>query len=151
MNVLATEYSLSTNSLDIYLAGCNPPHCAGCHNPETWDFKQGQPWQVALPAILTKIHQFPSLVTSLFILGGEPLHQPIEGLLGLLNPLALTGLPLWLFTRLPLSKVDKRVLELCAFVKCGRYVQHLSTNTNIQHGLKLASSNQAVFKKGVDY
>jgi hypothetical protein len=34
MNIASIDYSPSTESLDIYVSGCNKPHCNGCHNPD---------------------------------------------------------------------------------------------------------------------
>ena len=45
MNIVSTQYTLSTKSLEIYLAGCSgQPKCKGCHNPMLWDFNMGEKW-----------------------------------------------------------------------------------------------------------
>ena len=42
INVASKQYSLDTESYEIYVSGCNPPHCHNCHNPELWDFGHGK-------------------------------------------------------------------------------------------------------------
>lgn len=150
MNVLATEYSLSTSSLDIYLAGCKPPHCPGCHNPESWDFSLGKPYETFLPSLSFKIASYKSLVKNIFILGGEPLHQDKMKLLTLLGFLSEFKNPLWLFTRYEIEKVPLEVIGLVDYIKTGPFKRELVTEDNIQFGIKLASTNQRIYHKGDD-
>lgn len=42
-------------------------------------------------------------------------------------------------------------LLLTDYIKCGRYVEELTINDNWQYGIKLATSNQKIYKKGIDY
>jgi len=86
MNVLTTQFSLETRSLDIYLAGCRGPHCENCHNPESWDFNKGIPWRDALVDINRKINFFPDLIENIMIFGGEPFDQDHEKLETFLVP-----------------------------------------------------------------
>ena len=37
------------------------------------------------------------------------------------------------------------------YIKCGQYIERLSTINHIEYGVVLASSNQHIYKKGVDY
>lgn len=55
----------------IYAAGC-PNRCPGCHNPESWDIKNGQP--VSIAELLEKImdDEFAHVTFS----GGDPFFQP---------------------------------------------------------------------------
>jgi len=34
-------------SVSVYVQGC-PHHCKGCHNPETWDFRGGEPYTIQM-------------------------------------------------------------------------------------------------------
>ncbi|NLE03473.1 MAG: radical SAM protein [Crenarchaeota archaeon] len=43
------------------------------------------------------------------------------------------------------------VLVLTDYIKCGRYIEDFITNDNWQYGIKLATSNQKIYKKGIDY
>lgn len=51
--------------------GC-PHHCPGCHNPETWDFSGGTPWEEAALVELVKKNPLCRAVT---FSGGEPFAQ----------------------------------------------------------------------------
>jgi pyruvate-formate lyase-activating enzyme len=57
INILSTEYSLRDRALDIAVAGCNPPHCPGCFNPESWDHIQGTPLSQEFPLITKLIRE----------------------------------------------------------------------------------------------
>ena len=46
MNIAEMQFDYSRMSLDIFVTGCNPPHCVGCHNSELWDFEVGYPYEV---------------------------------------------------------------------------------------------------------
>lgn len=46
---------------------------------------------------------------------------------------------------------NKEYLQYFDYVKIGRYDENLTTDNNIQYGIKLATSNQIIFKRGVDY
>lgn len=37
------------------------------------------------------------------------------------------------------------------YIKCGQYEEELSTINHIEHGVTLASSNQHIYQKGLDY
>lgn len=61
-------------SLSFYTQGC-PFQCAGCHNPETWDFEGGFLYtEETLHKILDGLRA-NGINRSLSILGGEPLAK----------------------------------------------------------------------------
>ena len=153
MRILATQYTLSTKSLEIYVAGCNgQPHCKNCHNPESWNFDNGDLYTTdKFLAIKEKIDDNPLLIKNIMIFGGEPLDQDKVELLILLQTLKTLNLPIWIFTRYDITEVYDFVKEYCDYIKCGRYIEELKTDNNIQYGIKLATSNQKIYKKGVDY
>lgn len=37
------------------------------------------------------------------------------------------------------------------YIKCGQYIEQLSTINHIEYGVVLATSNQHIYKKGIDY
>ena len=43
------------------------------------------------------------------------------------------------------------IKELCDYIKTGEYDESLKCENNIQYGIKLATSNQKINKKGIDY
>jgi len=154
MNIVSTQYTLSTKSLEIYLAGCNgQPKCKGCHNKQLWDFNIGENfnYQYFNNNILKKYNTFKEIIKNIMIFGGEPLDQPYQDLSDLLYELNLLDCKLWLFTRYEINDVDSMVKKYCDYIKCGKYDEDLLSDDNIQYGIKLATSNQRIYKKGIDY
>lgn len=135
------------------MAGCKGnPHCTHCHNPETWRFDQGDLYnEVYFEKIKTKINDFDKLIGSIQIFGGEINDQNYIELEKMLRDLKTLNRPIWLFTRYDLDECPKFELELCDYIKTGRYVPELSCENNIQFGVTLATSNQRIHKKGVNY
>jgi anaerobic ribonucleoside-triphosphate reductase activating protein len=68
--------------ITLWIAGCSH-HCKGCHNPETWDYNQGETLNSALNEILTKLNH--SYIQGLTLSGGDPLAQTEESLKELLS------------------------------------------------------------------
>ena len=143
MNILTTEYSLKHKALEVYLAGCRT-HCPGCHNPESWDFKQGKDWKKRLPSLEKKLRE--SLVQCVWILGGEPLDQEHEELRSFLTWLRNFDKDVWLFTSRELDEIPHDIITLCAFIKTGKYVEALRSDTHFKHGVKLSTTNQNIWK-----
>ncbi len=54
-----------------FAQGC-PHHCQGCHNPETWDFSGGTPWEAEALADIARSNPLCRGVT---FSGGEPFAQ----------------------------------------------------------------------------
>ena len=155
MNILSTQYTLSRKSLEIYLAGCkgdNGVHCTSCHNPETWCFNQGEEYNLEYASkIYAKVLRFSNMIDNIEIFGGEPNDQKREELEMLLKDLKILNKKIWLFTRYEFKDLPKFELELCDYIKCGKYIPELATDDNIQYGIKLATSNQRIYKKDIDY
>ena len=154
MNILATQYTLQHKSLEIYLAGCNAnPHCTSCFNSESWNFNQGIKYDNYYfnKHIKQKCDDFSLLINNIFVLGGEPNDQDKDELLHLLFDLKSLNKKIWIFTRYDLKQLPKFELELCDYIKCGKYIPELTIENNTQYGIKLATSNQKIYKKNIDY
>ena len=153
INILATQYTLEHKSLDIYLAGCSGnPHCTNCHNPESWDFTQGDLYNKQyFEKIKNKVNDFDSLIDNIMLFGGEPNDQDYDELYQLLTDLKTLNKKIWIFTRYSLEDMPMCEIVLCDYIKTGRYIPELTTDDNIQYGIKLATSNQMINKKGLDY
>lgn len=152
MRILATAYTLKYKSLDIYISGCSGnPHCRGCHNPESWSFENGDMFnEQYMLKIEKKIFEFDNMIENVMIFGGEPLDQNLEELESLISNLAKIK-NIWLFTRYDLKEVPRNISKHCSYIKCGRYEEDLKTDDNIQFGISLASSNQNIYKKDIDF
>ena len=59
--------------VSVYAAGCTH-HCPGCHNPQSWNLRNGHP--VSLDYIVAKITNNP--FSNVTFSGGDPLFQ-VEG------------------------------------------------------------------------
>jgi len=156
LKVLATQYTLSRRALEIYVAGCKGDdklgHCPNCHNPESWNFDIGDLYdKVYFEKIKTKVQDFDNMITSIQVFGGEPNDQNHIELEQMLRDLKTLNKPIWLFTRYDLENCPKFELELCDYIKTGRYIEKLSCNNNLQYGIQLATENQHIYKKGLDY
>lgn len=153
MNILSTQYTLATKSFEIYVAGCKGnPHCKGCHNPESWRFDQGRLLDDAyLKEMKEKIYQFDVMIKNIMFFGGEPLDQTPDDLEYTLKKLQDTKKAIWLFTRYPIEEVPEHIKSLCTYIKCGKYIPELASEDNIQYGIKLATSNQKIYQRSIDY
>lgn len=151
MNIISTEYTLSTKSLEIFVSGCLPPHCEGCCNPELWEFGSDNNYLEKFEEIKTKIEEFDNLIDNVLLVGGCPLDQNYEELLDFLEKLNTLNKKIFLFTRYDIGDVPYYIRRACDYIKCGRYIPSLKTDNNIQYGIKLATSNQVIYKRGKDY
>jgi len=85
------------------------------------------------------------------LFGGEPLDQKHEDLLHMLLDLESLNKKIWLFTRYEIEEIPKEIISLCDYIKCGRYIPELTSDSNIMYDIKLATSNQFIYKKGLNY
>ena len=92
------------------------------------------------------------MIDNIIIFGGEPLDQPYIDVKKLIEFLKTTKKTLWLFTRYSIEEVlQNTIFSNFDYIKCGAYDKTLITDDNVQYGIKLATSNQKIYKKGVDY
>ena len=150
MNIISTQYTLKYKSFEIVVSGCkgdNGKHCFGCHSPETWDFNIGENYENQIQKILKKIKEANDLIDWIWVYGGEPLDNNIEELIDMLSSLKESNKPIVLFTRYSFDSIPQDVKDLCDYIKCGAYQQELTVEDNIQYGIKLATSNQHIYKK----
>ena len=151
MNIVAIDYSMATQSIDIFLSGCNAdPKCQDCHNPESWDFNCGKDWKQWIFEINNNMRKFGPMIKRIFILGGEPLDQEPEPFSFFIEAMKEYHKELWLFTRYELDDIDPKTRKVFDYIKTGRYLPELSTKDNICFGVRLATSNQRVWKQTFD-
>lgn len=153
MKIASTQYSINTKSLEIYLSGCNGnPKCEQCHNPELWDFDIGKEYSDKyFETLRKKVSVFDSMIDNIFVLGGEPLDQNIIKFKHMIKDLRKLNKKLWLFTRYEITEIDKEIKNAFDYIKTGKYIMQLQVEDNVQYGIKLASANQKIYKKGKDY
>lgn len=108
----------------IFFQGCNR-RCSGCHNPETWDEKQGEIWEISnLLQYIEKNAKTKKVTLS----GGEPLEQ-IGAVKKIVKYLSELGYDIALYTGYELGDVPQEILCKLKYVKVGRYVDELRTTT----------------------
>ena len=147
-NIVAIDYSMATRSMDIFFSGCDAePRCEGCHNPEAWDFNVGKDWKQWIFQINDNVKKFGPMFDKFFLLGGEPLAQDPEQFMLFLDAIGEYKKELWLFTHYELKEIKPVVRKRFDYIKTGRYLPELSTNDNICYGVKLATSNQKIWKQ----
>lgn len=141
MKLAGFEYNLEHKALEIYISGCKGPYCAGCHNPDLWDFTLG--WDIDEEILLninTRTHE--DMIEYVWILGGEPQDQKMEELNLLLSYI---DKPVVLFTRY--TDVDKGLdISLIDYIKFGPYDCLGEQYVEPVLGITLASKNQYVKK-----
>lgn len=154
VHIAATQYTSSTRSLDLYVSGCiAEPHCDGCHNSELFEFGHGEIINDEyINKIIEKIKDFDLLIENIFLYGGEPLDQNLEIVSYLLKRIKdETKKTIWLFTRYELNKISQDIKNIVDYIKCGRYLKKYLKDDYFMYGIKLATSNQAIFKKDKDF
>lgn len=155
MKIISTQYTLKYKSFEIVLSGCKGKdgiHCKECHSPETWSFEKGTDWNTLIDNITSKIIRNKGMINWVWIYGGEPNDNDLKELEAMLRYIkSKTELPIVLFTRYSIEEVPSFELELCDYIKCGEYNPQLVVENNLQYGIKLATSNQKIYKKGKNY
>ena len=152
MKINYIDYSIATKSLDIFFAGCNN-RCEDCCNPELMSFDNGIDYVEMLPKIGKYLEEYKGLIKNVFLVGGSPNHQNPEDLDVFMEGLhrRCNGIKIFLFCGEELEQVQPVFIKYCDFIKCGAYIPELTCDDNVQHGIKLATSNQRILEKGKDY
>lgn len=152
MKIVSTQYTLQYSSFEIYVSGCDGFCGEACHNYEIQDFNLGNKYEEELPKIINKIKEFDNMIDWVWILGGEPLLQNTSELYDMIKTIKSdTQKKIFLWTRFDLENVPDNIKEICDYIKTGHYNECLKTENNIQYEIKLATSNQKINKKGINY
>lgn len=144
------EYSPFTRSLDIFTIGCNGS-CKGCCNPEIKDWNlKGLSLDETSLKVCDLYKQFEILIDRLFIVGGDPVdceNMTNGEVSSLIDEIKKTiSKPIYLFTRHDIENIPNSLLDRVDYVKTGAYIPELTVDNNIQYGIKLATSNQKIYK-----
>lgn len=107
----------------VYLAGCNHK-CKGCHNPESWDFNQGE---FFTPIDLAK-KLLENKYTNITFSGGDPLYQ-IEDLVECCKYIKENSdKNIWVYTGFSLEQV----IDMPLFNKILPYIDTIVTDPYIE-------------------
>lgn len=124
----------------IYCAGC-PNACPGCHNPQSWDIRQGHEMSTAQMMAEIESDPFANVTFS----GGDPMFQP-EGFTELAQAIkARTTKTIWCFSGFTYEALVKNPLQrgLLQFIDVlvdGPFVKSLRDEDLLFRG----SSNQRI-------
>ena len=147
------EYSITTKSLDVFNLGCDAcPKCKGCFNSELWDWNlKGMSVEHTLSKLIDLNNKFDKLIDKIILVGGDPVdayfHYPNE-YINFVKEISKLNKPIYLFTRYGIMEVPSELKKLVNYVKTGSYIPELATNDNKRCGIKLATSNQTIYKIG---
>lgn len=106
----------------VFLAGC-PHHCKGCHNPESWNMRNGK--EMSVDDILTELKANP--LTDVTLSGGEPFLQE-EAVLELVKRIkAETDKTIWswsgwTFEELKTHPIRAEILRYIDVLVDGRFI-----------------------------
>ena len=137
----------------IFFQGCSH-HCKGCFNSSTWDFNGGKEWTKEVEDEFIEICK-REYIDHVSLLGGEPLDQPIDELITLLNRVKIeVGKPIWLWTGYTFMYIENSpshpkfsdVLDYVDYVIDGEFIEELK-DLNLPYR---GSSNQNIWKKDDD-
>lgn len=141
-------------SVTFFSQGC-PHYCAGCHNPETWDFSGGKEFETdTLQEILDALRA-NGIKRNFCIMGGEPLcpENQFQTLLlvnSIKEKIPDTKIYIWTGYKLEdiihTNKIDQ-ILEKTNYLIDGPYIDSLRDISLFMRG----SSNQRVLENGKDF
>lgn len=130
-------------SLVINVSGC-PHKCEGCHSQYLWEY-EGNYIAYDFNNIL---NFYGGMITCVCFMGGE---QNVDELESYLKYVEEYGLKTCLYSGCDSIEEISELLPYLDWVKIGRYEESLRTDNNVQYGIKLATSNQKIYKKGIDF
>lgn len=104
----------------LFVQGC-PHHCAGCHNPQTFDFEGGR--LVELDEVLERIKSNP-LLSGVTLTGGEPLCQ-LAAMTELARAVKALGLTVWCYTGFTFEELIVGVPGFFSCDEIGEFLKHV--------------------------
>lgn len=120
--------------ISLWISGCDI-HCKGCHNPESWDFNNGQDFtSETMDYLLTLLE--PDRISGITFTGGHPLaEQNLEEVYNIIRRIKkqLPNKTIWLYTGKSLNIKDFTIetsdnllmcliLRACDIVVDGPYI-----------------------------
>ncbi|GEQ16207.1 MULTISPECIES: anaerobic ribonucleoside-triphosphate reductase activating protein [Clostridium] len=139
--------------LSLFTSGCTH-HCKGCFQPETWNFKNGEPFTLETQKYIIEKSK-NKYIAGLSLLGGDPLDN-VDGILPLLQEYRKTfaatkSIWLWtgyLFEEILKDDLKSKLLPFIDVIIDGKFEENLKDITLKYKG----STNQRVIdvKKSVD-
>jgi anaerobic ribonucleoside-triphosphate reductase activating protein len=134
----------------IFFSGCRH-NCVGCHSPQTHDFNNGElVTDQLIKKINIEIDKRPYL-SCLVLSGGDPMYSAKE-ILDILPKLHIPNDTIWCFSGFELEQILKNKYMNELLQHCNVLIDGMFEIDKRDITLKFrGSSNQHIYKKGVDY
>ena len=125
----------------IFFAGC-PHRCKGCHNPESWNIKNGNDWTIE--RVLNECLANP--LSNVTFSGGDPFLQAKQ-IIPLAKALKKAGKNIWAYSGWTYEELtkDEHKRELLKYIDClvdGKFILE-QRNTKLKFR---GSENQRILK-----
>lgn len=132
------------NRIGIWLCGC-PHRCAGCSNPELWEFQDK--YSTTLDTVMKLVNSITSQVSidGFTITGGDPFYQ-YDDLKLLLGCLAKIHPDILVYTGYTIEQLADKDLSNIAVLIDGPYIESRNTNVPLR-----GSNNQIVHILKMEY
>ena len=131
-------------SLVINISGC-PHKCEGCHSQYLSEYS-GHFVKDDLDRL---INQYDGFISCICFMGGDQNIKELNELLKYIKE--KYRLKTSIYSGSDDFNLFKDSLKYLDWLKIGSYKKELSCDDNFCYGVKLATSNQKLYKKGIDY
>ena len=125
-------------TLAFTISGC-PYHCNGCHSQYLWEY-EGDNLIENMEQIINK---YGGYITCVCFMGGD---QNMNELIKALQICKNIGLKTCVYSGSSDMLKFKDALPYLDWLKLGGYEERLKSYTHIEHGVKLATANQHLYK-----
>lgn len=130
-------------SLIFNISGC-PYKCKGCHSTYLWEYK-GNYLSKDIDSIF---NEYLGMFSCVCFMGGDTNLIELKELLKLCKS---KGVKTCIYSGADDISIFKDCMKYLDYIKYGSYKEELKCDNNILYGVKLATSNQKMLKKGTDY
>ena len=125
-------------TLAFTISGC-PYHCNGCHSQYLWEY-EGDNLIENMEQIINK---YGGYITCVCFMGGD---QNMDELIEALRICKNIGLKTCVYSGSSDMLKFKDALPYLDWLKLGGYEERLKSYNHIEHGVKLATANQHLYK-----
>ena len=125
-------------TLAFSISGC-PYHCNGCHSQYLWEYEGDN----LIENIERVINKYNGYITCVCFMGGD---QNMNELIEALKICKSRGLKTCVYSGSSDMLKFKDALTYLDWLKLGKYEERLKSINHIEHGVKLATSNQHMYK-----
>ena len=125
-------------TLAFSISGC-PYHCNGCHSQYLWEYEGDN----LIENMKQIINKYDGYITCVCFMGGD---QNMNELIEALQICSGIGLKTCVYSGSSDISKFKDALPYLDWLKLGKYEEGLKANNHIEHGVRLATSNQHMYR-----